>query len=304
MRRPRRPVVTRPARAALGLAILLTLLAAAVLTAAAWWMSGGRWLTIESPSMGQAAPVGTLVLTRPVAVRDLAPGDVISFTPPRVSRTYTHRVSEILPGGALRTQGDVNRTPDSWTLHQGDLTGRVVARWWGVGWILKALPLLTVILALVLLGTARFVSAWWRKPARLFLVPLAFAVCGLIYRPWVGLMLIDQTATTAGGVGRVVSTGILPVKAFALHAGDADTVHLVAGQVGQLPLVGGDSRGRIFVDGAIDLYGWWWVAIIVVCLLPIVYELVTMRADRGDGHGRHEGSDEDEYDTLESMGLA
>ena len=304
MRRPRRPVVTRPAGAALGLAILLTLLAAAILAAAAWWMSGGRWLTIESPSMGQAAPVGTLVLTRPVAVRDLAPGDVISFMPPTVPHLYTHRVVEILPGGGLRTQGDVNRTPDSWTLHQGDLTGRVVARWWGVGWILKALPLLAVIVALVLLGTARFAADEWRKPLRLFLVPLAFSVCGLIYRPWVGLMLIDQTATEGGGVGRVISTGILPVKAFALNAGHDVTVHLIAGQVGQLPLVGGDQKGRVFVDGAIDLYGWWWVAIIVVCLLPIAYELVTMRGDRGDGRGRHEGSDEGEHDTLESMGLA
>ncbi len=83
-------------------------------------------------------------------------------------------------------------------VHQGDLTGTVVARWWGVGWILKALPLLAVILAMVLLGTARFVSAWWRKPARLFLVPIAFSAVGVIHRPWVGLMLIDQTATGGG----------------------------------------------------------------------------------------------------------
>lgn len=282
----------------LGLAGILTLLVAAVLTAAAWWVTGGRWLTIETPSMAQAAPVGTLVLTRPAAVADLAVGDVISFVPPGMTQVYTHRVVDLREGGVVMTRGDANLSADGWVLHQGDIAGRVVARWWGVGWLLKALPLLTVAIAAILLATARFVGETWRKPARLFLVPLAVGLAGLLYKPWVGLVMIDQLgegSTPTAPVGRLVSTGILPVKAWA-HSTPGNAVHLTSGQVGDLALRGPDAKGHVFVDGALDLHGWWWVAVAVACLLPVVYELATMRGDRGDSG---DGEEPDEVDVGE-----
>ena len=291
--------MTTPSRRAFGLTGVLILLAVAVLTAAAWWMTGGRWLTIESPSMAQAAPVGTLVLTRPADVADLTVGDVISFRPPGMAKIYTHRIVELRGEGPARmvlTQGDANLSADGWVLHQADIKGVVVHRWWGMGWLLKALPLLVISIAVILLATSRFLTEHWRKPARLFLVPLAFAVAGLVYRPWVGLEMIDQAgtgSTVETPVARLVSTGVLPVRAFLLQEHET-SVTMIAGQVGDLPLRAPDDKGRILVDGAVALHGWWWVAIVVACLLPLLYELLTSRADRRADDGEEEDESEDE----------
>ena len=75
-------------------------------------------MMVTSPSMGAAAPVGTLLLTRPVTAGQVRVGDIIAFHPaiePRVS--FTHRVVEVDPAGGLHTRGDLNGATDPWTLH-------------------------------------------------------------------------------------------------------------------------------------------------------------------------------------------
>ena len=70
--------------------VLVTVIGAA---AGAFWLAGGRWFVMQTPSMGTAAPVGTLVLTRPVAkLSALQVGDVVTCRPPAPAASYyTHR---------------------------------------------------------------------------------------------------------------------------------------------------------------------------------------------------------------------
>ena len=101
---------------------------AVVAVALGFQASGGRWFIVETPSMGQAAPVGTFVLTQPVAVGDLAVGDIVSFHPPTApGEVYTHRIVST-DGGLVTTQGDINSVSDPWTLSDGDLIGRAFAK--------------------------------------------------------------------------------------------------------------------------------------------------------------------------------
>ena len=66
-------------------AALLALVVLGLLGAGAWRVTGGRWAVIETPSMGRAIPVGSLVLTRPRPLTNIEVGDVVTYRPPNVS---------------------------------------------------------------------------------------------------------------------------------------------------------------------------------------------------------------------------
>ncbi len=68
--------------------MLLVVSSACLRSPVYWFATGGRWLIVETPSMGRSAPVGTLLWVEPV--HDLHVGDVISFHPPGEPKiTYT-----------------------------------------------------------------------------------------------------------------------------------------------------------------------------------------------------------------------
>ena len=83
---------------------------------------GFQTYAITTGSMAPTAPPGSLVVSEPVPVADLAVGDVITYLPPPdsgIEHLVTHRLTEIdvdADGDRLmRTQGDANVTADPWT---------------------------------------------------------------------------------------------------------------------------------------------------------------------------------------------
>ena len=54
-------------------------------------LAGFRFFTIATPSMGEAAPVGTLIVTQPQ--QSYNKDDIITFS--RSVRVYTHRLVKI-----------------------------------------------------------------------------------------------------------------------------------------------------------------------------------------------------------------
>src|SRR5262245_18950348 len=72
------PALVRVARVAAATAV--TGLAALLVW---WWATGGTWEIVSTPSMGRAAPVGTLLWVKPTEIDDIRVGDVVTFhTPP------------------------------------------------------------------------------------------------------------------------------------------------------------------------------------------------------------------------------
>ena len=72
-----------------------------------------------------------MVLSRPVPVAAIRPGDVIVFTPPGHDHAYTHRVVTVSGPADQRvvtTKGDANRAPDAW---KAQLKGSTVPRVFG-----------------------------------------------------------------------------------------------------------------------------------------------------------------------------
>jgi len=89
---------------------------------------GYESFVVTSGSMGQTAPVGSVVLTRMVDAHAIAPGDVITYRHPGAD-VVTHRVvgvEEREAGVAFRTKGDENDSADPVPLYLGE--GRSVAR--------------------------------------------------------------------------------------------------------------------------------------------------------------------------------
>ena len=253
-------------------AVGVALLGAASLgvAALAFHQGGGRWFVVTSSSMGEAAPVGTLVLTEPTRASgpdaDLRPGDVVSFRPPAVpGEVYTHRVASVGPEG-VRTSGDTTGAVDPWLLADDDLVGRATALLPGLGWLVRALPWLAAGAAVVWLVGTRLPAGSTRSAFRL--VAGCAVVLGVVsaLRPFVGVVLLSTTVDAAGrGVAHVVSTGLAPVRVQAPDGGHAD---LVSGAVGHVPVPAGADVVALTTSLHLPLVGWLVVALL--CASPLI----------------------------------
>ena len=106
----------RQARRAMQGLLALTSLAV-LLAAAAAWAFHITALPVLTNSMQPAYGRGDLVVTRPIAVRDLRPGMIISVVPPGETHAFVHRIagaSGDVTHPTVTTKGDANPTADGW----------------------------------------------------------------------------------------------------------------------------------------------------------------------------------------------
>jgi signal peptidase I len=264
----------------------------AFLTFCGWWrLSGGTWREVETPSMGQVAPVGSLLWVEPVQVSNLKVGDFITFHPPgHPSETYSHRIYRIDPQGIV-TKG-VIPAPDPWHLGPGDVVGRVATVWPGVGWIVRAAPVLLIGLVITSL-VVRFSGRNWRLPAAVLLGSLTITVAITWYRPFVNAAQLSFAPTADGARASYVSTGLLPIR---LSASDPSQARLPGGstvmrdgQVGEVVVHSADDRGRFAVKLSPAVPAWWWIVLVGICFTPALWSLViglSPLASGGDGQSR------------------
>jgi hypothetical protein len=231
----------------------------------AWRMDGGTWERVETPSMGTVAPVGTLLWVKPVDFESLRPGDFITFRPPgRTGTTYSHRVLTREADGRITTKG-VLSSPDPWHLTSADVVGEVRMRWFGVGWLVAAAPVLLAggFLALLVVRLAR---PRWKAPLLLVVGAVVLSAVIAWYRPLVNAEQLVFAPTPGGGADATyVGTGLLPIR---LSAHDGPSVVMRAGQVGTVHVSSLDDAGKLRVRLAPAVPGWWWVALVGGCFVP------------------------------------
>ncbi|MGH9120936.1 MAG: S24/S26 family peptidase [Acidimicrobiales bacterium] len=245
--------------------IALAALAVTVL-AVGWRVTGGTWYLVESPSMGTAAPVETLLLDRPPG--RIAVGELVTFHPPASDQTFTHRVVAILANGGVKTKGDANSSADGWVLTPSDIVGVVDARLWYVGWVIRALPVLAVGGFVVWLLTRYLVRAPGRPVARVVGLVVVAALAVVIVKPLVGYTVVTLNKGDGHAYGTVVSTGLLPIE---VRSPGGTHIYLADGQVGTVmtPLVAGVHHYRVDITPHWTL--WWVLSIGVICLSPALY---------------------------------
>lgn len=283
--------------AVLAVSVLVAVFGAAL----AWHVTGGRWQIISTPSMGTAAPVGSVVLTRPAA-GPVVVGDVLTFRPPAPERArlVTHRVVAVEPGPAgpgLKTRGDINGGADPWVLHAPDLTGRVVLVLPGLGWLVRALPLLIVGIVVLWWATRRWLPWMWAVPVRVLGLSILLAATSLVLRPFVATTTLATTADTDGAHITLVSTGLLPTRITADTGGEVD---LVSGQVGLLTTPRPPATQGNLLTSGVHMPWWLWIVMTAFWLLPMTYGLVAARRhplvdtdEPGDGHPPDPDADPD-----------
>jgi len=249
---------------------LATLLFTIVAAAAGWRYFGGHWFIVETPSMGEAAPVGTLIFTEHTTVAQLHVGDIVTYRPPlSTPETFTHRIIS-LSAGSFRTKGDNNGAIDPWTLGNDNLIGRVVSRWWGFGWLVKALPLLLIGWVVVGLIGKLWINAKNRLAFNIFVGSIVFSAVGLIIKPYVRVQEVIAVPHGDGILATLVSTGLLPITV----SSNVDHLNLVAGQIGTV------QANRVLREIGYPLtvnvhLTWpWWIVLIIVFLSPMLWVLI------------------------------
>jgi signal peptidase I len=233
-------------------------------------LCGWRGFVVATPSMGTAAPVGTLVLTAPVRIDAVERGDIITFRPTAGRTSYTHRVVAITPEG-LRTKGDINAAQDPWTITQDQLVGRSVALIPAAGWAVRALPWLLVGIGGLLIASQAVGNPMVRSGLRVVGVALVISITALSVRPFVGFTIVSTRADLESTQVSVVSTGLLPITVSAPGADSLATLH--SGDVGTLIATAG-AEGRIPLTGHLDLDMTQWLLLSLVCLTPLFWCLI------------------------------
>ena len=276
---------------------LLTAAAAGVAVAvivvggAGWKLTGGSWMVIATPSMGHAAPVGTLVLTRPTSTAQLRVGAVVSYrSPAKRGETITHRVVRVDHTGAVHTRGDINGAEDPWALTDRDLVGVVVATWPGVGWLLRAVPLLAIGGTVLWLGSTLWLPVVWRPAVRLFGAAALFSLVALLLKPFVQVVLLSTQSRAGGTRTSIVSTGLLPIR---VSVPGGQHVDLADGQVGVLTARAGTPGGGAALTSTLHMPAGWWAVTVLFWCTPLLWAVLRSAAadpkhpdDAPDGPGR------------------
>jgi signal peptidase len=107
--------------------VCLGMLAVSVVAGAAVglnaWQHGERLYVVHTGSMTPTFKPGDVVFDVPPST--LHRGEAVTFRPnPLSTSVVTHRIYRIHDGD-IRTKGDANRTPDTWTIHPAQVTGAV-----------------------------------------------------------------------------------------------------------------------------------------------------------------------------------
>jgi signal peptidase I len=249
--------------AAICMAVLVSLLAYF-----AWTLAGGRLLVMSTPSMCPNACVGSLVAIRPLT-GVIHHGQLISFRPPGQNQIFTHRVERVFANGSFTTKGDAETYPDPWIITRAEVVGRVSFTVSGLGWWLRALPIVAIGCALLLFVRGMFAPRSRRTFERLFCTAIVVLPIDML-RPLVNGDVI-QTGIDRHHHGwatsLVVNTGLLPAR-FAASAGRAIS-RLAPSRLGLLsgPLPRGSA---MMMRDTASLPGWIWVVVTIAVFSPLL----------------------------------
>lgn len=228
-------------------------------------LAGFRFLTVTTPSMGETAPVGTLIITQPQ--QSYSKNDIISFY--RSGSIYTHRLTKVNDDHSYTTKGDLNAVEDSLSVANRDVIGKavVVAPIWG--WVWRAAPILLIGWIIVyLLSCIKRLHERWRWPIRIIGGTLVVIIATLILNPWLHADLLSVATHQKNDVRlHIVNTGIFPIR-------DDNGERVYTGQTAIVRATEADSHGRyvyvprpsLGVAGVMFALLW--------CLLPLFIALL------------------------------
>ena len=233
-----------------------------------WYLSGGRLMAMTTPSMCPTVCVGSLVAVQPLH-GTVHPGELVAFRPPGQNATFTHRVVKVEDNGWFTTKGDAEASPDPWVVAPSDVVGRVSFTVAGLGWWLRALPMVAAGTILLLVARRAYRLRNRRAFERTFGV-LIVAVPLLILRPLIRGDLVENVADPhrrGWFKGLFVNTGLLPAHLSVL--GGPTVPALPPSKLTWL--YGPKTSSSVFgVRQWVALPTWGWVVVGLLVLSPVI----------------------------------
>ena len=228
-------------------------------------LAGFRFLTVTTPSMGETAPVGTLIVTQPQ--QSYSKNDIISFY--RSGSVYTHRLTKVNDDRSYTTKGDLNAAEDSLSVANRDVIGKavVVAPIWG--WVWRGAPILLIGWIIVyLLSCIKRLHERWRWPIRIIGGTLVVIIATLILNPWLHADLLSVATHQKNDVRlHIVNTGIFPIR-------DDNGERVYTGQTTIVRATEADSHGRYVYVPRPSLGTAGVIFALLWCLLPLCIALL------------------------------
>ena len=228
-------------------------------------LAGFRFFTIATPSMGETAPVGTLIVTQPQ--QSYNKDDIITFY--RSGSVYTHRLTKINDDHSYTTKGDLNAVEDSLSVANRDVIGKavVIAPVWG--WVWRAAPILLIGWIIVyLLSCIKRLRERWRWPVRIIGGTLVVILATLILNPWLRADMLSIATHQKNDVRlHIVNTGIFPIR-----DDDGNRVH--TGQTAIVRATETDAQGHYIYVPRPSLGPTGVVFALLWCLLPLFIALL------------------------------
>ena len=247
---------------------LAVLLAAGTTALVVFLLSGARLFVIETPSMATAAPIGSLVVTMPVAWARLHVGEIITFHPPTdPAETYTHRIVALTAHG-IRTRGDLNGATDGWVLRAHDIVGRAALIAPGAGWLVEMLPLLALGCGLAWWLAGRIASREWRLAARHLGVAVTVLATLDAFRPLVRVITLGYSTSAGHAHVWLVSEGLLPVS---VRASGGARMLLHYGQSGVLRVAPDLPHHAFRVAERVTPPAWVWALVLLAAYAPLLW---------------------------------
>ena len=229
------------------------------------YLAGFRFFTIATPSMGETAPVGTLIVTQPQ--QSYNQNDIISFY--RSGSVYTHRLVKVNDDNSYTTKGDLNAAEDSLPVANRDVIGKavVVAPVWG--WVWRAAPILLIGWIIVyLISCIKRLRERWRWPVRIIGGTLVVILATLILNPWLRADMLSIATHQKDDVHlHIVNTGIFPIR-------DDNGERVYPGQTAIVRATETDSQGRYVYVPRPSLGTAGVVFALLWCLLPLFIALL------------------------------
>lgn len=233
-----------------------------------FFLSGWRLFVIKTPSMGQTAPAGSLIVAH--ARPDYKKGDIVAFV--QNDRVYIHRIVGIdsKKDNAFITKGDLNGAADPWRVNSNNIIGRAASITRHAGWLLLALPWLTLGFIIVyLLSILPKLAPQWRWPVRIMGGAIVITLVSLWLHPWINFGFLGYVPNQQAGVDmHIVNTGIFNIK--------AEGTVLSPGEDAIINIPYSDSAGRFVLLPRPALGFWGVVWMIIFALLPLFASLALL----------------------------
>jgi signal peptidase I len=238
------------------------------------WMTygllGGHLFMVTTPSMGETAPRGALVIVPPnSANQQLKVGEIAVFKVPGSNEMFIHYLYQKLPDGRYETKGALEAKPDPWTIGRPDIIGINPTIIPAIGWLYKTYAWFAIG-SIILIIISIVVPKLHHRHLLYLIVPIVLlTIPALVYKPFIDGYVLNSNYVGHNAYVEITNDGLFEAN-YSLPTGKTvliDPGHAKTLVYHNFP----QSQLSKMYDIKISVVLYWWFILLAsaVCALPI-----------------------------------